>query len=231
MTEEKVTPLYEDGDVILVRKPIGLLSVPSPSEEIAVSSLLQKERGGAFPITPVNRLDRNVGGLMLLVKSAPAAAYYSAAVSNHASFVKEYLAVLEGSLSEKEGELRDLLFKDSAKNKTFVVTRMRKGVKAASLSYRVLEESEGLSLVLVRLHTGRTHQIRVQFASRSVPLYGDGKYGARGKDTPALYSHRISYSDRKGKPRCFEAFPKNEYPWSLFSCLRASLGEEKNSNE
>ncbi len=230
--EEKIVPLYEDADLVAVKKPVGLLSAPSPEEKNSVSFLLQEERGGDFPITPVNRLDRNVGGLMLLVKNRVAAAYYSAAVSAHEQFVKEYLAVLEGTLAEKEGELHDLLFKDSHKNKTFVVDRMRKGVKAASLSFRILKEREGLSLVLVRLHTGRTHQIRVQFASRKAPLYGDGKYGARGKDTPALYSHRISFLDRSGKPRAFVAYPPNQYPWSLFSCLQAAPnGEKGDGNE
>ena len=225
MIEERhIEALYEDGDILIIHKPVGLLSAPSRDEENSASFLLREKGKDGFPVTPVNRLDRNVGGLMMLVKNRAAAAYFSSAVARHEEFVKEYLAVLEGSPDEKEGTLTDLLFKDSAKNKTFVVKRMRKGVKEASLSYRVLEESEGLSLVLVRLHTGRTHQIRVQFASRRLPLYGDGKYGAKGKDTPALYSHRLSFLDRKGNRQTLAALPPLAYPWSLFSCLTEKKG-------
>ncbi|MBP3436866.1 MAG: RNA pseudouridine synthase [Clostridia bacterium] len=223
MTKNDIPILYDDKELLVVDKPIGLLSAPSQEDSLSVATLLDKEREGAFPITPVNRLDRNVGGVMVLVKTSFAAAYYSQAVSQHQTYIKEYLAVVEGSLAEKEGTLRDFLFKDSSKNKTFVVKKIRKGVKEAVLDYRVLQEAEEkgsvYSLVLVRLHTGRTHQIRVQFASRGHSLYGDGKYGGRGNDTLALYSFRVTFKDRKGNERRFEAHPPSRFPWTLFFVL------------
>ena len=115
---------------------------------------------------------------MVFAKTAPAAAKLSQAIAG-GTLQKEYLAVLERSPEQAEGELSDLLFHDRFKNKTYVVSKERKGVKKASLSYRVVAEADGLCLVHVRLHTGRTHQIRVQFASRRLPLLGDFRWAAR----------------------------------------------------
>ena len=115
---------------------------------------------------------------MVFAKTAPVAAKLSQAIAG-GTLQKEYLAVLGARPKDDSGELFDLLFHDRFKNKTYVVSKERKGVKKASLSYRVVAEADGLCLVHVRLHTGRTHQIRVQFASRGMPLVGDGKYGSR----------------------------------------------------
>ena len=121
---------------------------------------------------------------------------------------KEYLAVLTKRPEEDSGELHDLLFHDRFKNKTFVVSKERKGVKKAALSYRVLAESNGRCLVHVRLSTGRTHQIRVQFASRGCPIAGDGKYGGKGS-APLLWSYRLAFPDpRDGTMRIFEQRPE-----------------------
>ena len=130
---------------------------------------------------------------------------------------KIYLAVLRGVPEAPEAALEDLLFHDSRTNKTFVVDRPRKGVREAKLDYRVLAEAEGLSLVRVRLHTGRTHQIRAQFASRGLPLLGDIRYGSRADCTPALWAWRLRFRHPKtGSAVDVLCPPPDDYPWTLF---------------
>lgn len=187
--------LFEDNEIIVCVKPVGVLSQSGKAGEASMLTLLSEHTGG--DIYPIHRLDKNVGGVMVYAKSSRAAASLSKQVAEH-SFIKEYYAIVHGELEEKSVVLEDLLFKDSHKNKVFVVKRMRKGVKKAKLEYTVSAESqldgEAITLVHVRLHTGRTHQIRVQFASRKHPLLGDSRYGAKdGQKDIALWSHRISF--------------------------------------
>ena len=210
--------LYKDRDVIVCKKPAGVPSQPDPSGQESVLSALSAEYGN---VSLVHRLDTPTGGVMAFALSKKAAAGLSALVQNHTRFAKEYLAVLPCAPAEKEGELRDFLYHDKRVNKAFAVDGARKGSKAASLSYRVLEELEnGRALVLVRLHTGRTHQVRVQFASRGMPLLGDGKYGSREKcPYIALWAYRLSFPHPvNGKPVCEKALPPlATAPWSEFS--------------
>lgn len=167
--------LFEDADILVCIKPAGYLSENSESEH-SLPRTIAVER--ALPeLFTVHRLDREVSGVMVYAKNKSAAAKLSAQVADR-SFEKEYLAVIEGVPTEDEATLTDLLFKDSRKNKSFVVDRKRAGVKEASLSYKTLAKGDGRALVRVRLHTGRTHQIRVQFSSRKMPVLGDGKYGS-----------------------------------------------------
>ena len=142
----------------------------------------------------------------------------TAAVAEH-RVVKEYLAVLRGHPAEREAELTDLLFRDAAKNKSYVVKRMRKGVREAKLTYRVVDETEELTLVRVRLHTGRTHQIRVQFSSRGLPLLGDIRYGSKDpRCSPALWSYRLALTHPITGDRIdLTQPPPRQYPWDLFS--------------
>ena len=179
--------LFQDKALLVCLKPPGLLSQNGPGETLP--ELLERETGQA--VFPVHRLDRGVGGVMVYAKTSRAAAALSAAIQN-GSFQKEYLCIVRGRPREDSGVYKDLLIHDRARNKSFVVQRMRGGVKEASLEYRVLAEREGMSLVWVRLHTGRTHQIRVQFASRGTPLLGDGKYGG-GSGLIALWSYRLVF--------------------------------------
>ena len=170
--------LYTDKDIAVCVKPVGLDS------EAQVPGLLKEMLGGE--IFTVHRLDLNVGGVMVYARTKGAAAMLSRLIQE-GTLVKEYVAMVKGTPPE-DGDWEDLLFKDSRKNKVFVVKRQRAGVKKARLTYRCLRNGE-TSLVRIRLYTGRSHQIRVQFASRGYPLLGDHKYGARDAATaPMLFS-------------------------------------------
>lgn len=206
--------LYADAAVAVVVKPAGVLS--QGDAEDAMPALLQKQLGGT--IFPVHRLDQPTGGVMVYARTQDAAAKLSAQMQSEA-FGKEYLAVLDGTPEPTEGELHDLLFFDRQKGKSYAVRRKRAGVKDAQLTYRVLAQAEGLTLVRVRLYTGRTHQIRVQFSSRGWPLTGDGKYGSRNnRCAPALWSAELHFAHPvTGETLTFRSQPPEAYPWTLFS--------------
>ena len=146
--------------------------------------------------------------VMLVVSTTPFASILSGQVTDR-TMEKEYITVVEGNAAEKEGTMEDLLFFDRSKNKAFTVKKERRGVKKASLSYSVLSESDSLSLVRVKLHTGRTHQIRVQFASRKMPIVGDRRYGSkRESKIIALWSCCISFTHPlTGEKMRFEKAP------------------------
>ena len=210
--------LYADAAIAVVVKPAGTLS--QGDAENAMPVLLREQLGGE--IFPVHRLDQPAGGVMVYARTQAAAARLSAQMQSEA-FGKEYLAVLDGVPEPAAGELQDLLFFDRRKGKSYVVGRKRAGVKDARLSYCVLAQAERLTLVRVRLHTGRTHQIRVQFSSRGWPLTGDGKYGSRNnRCTLALWSAELRFAHPvTGEAMLFRSQPPESYPWSLFSpdCL------------
>ena len=188
--------LFHDNDLVVCIKSVGLDS------EHQVPAALKEALGGE--IFTIHRLDRNVGGVMAYARTKAAAAALSRAVQE-GSMVKEYVAMVHGTPPE-EGDWEDLLWKDNGKNKVFVVKRMRGGVKKARLEFHRLSDGE-TSLVRIRLHTGRSHQIRVQFSSRGFPLVGDHKYGSRDERTdPMLYSCKITFP-HKGKILSFESLP------------------------
>ncbi len=185
--------LYQNADLAVIVKPVGLDS------EKEVPQALQKALGGQC--FPIHRLDKNVGGVMVYARSKSAAAALSKAVQD-GSMVKEYVAKVHGNPPEN-GDWEDLLWKDSSKNKVFVVKRERGGVKKARLTFTRI----GYGLVHIRLYTGRSHQIRVQFASRGFPLVGDHKYGARDEaSAPMLFSCGIRFP-YQGKTLSFDASP------------------------
>ena len=189
--------LHWDTDIAVCVKPVGLDS------EHDVPAAIATELGGE--VFPIHRLDLNVGGVMVYARSKKAAAALSKAVQE-GTVVKEYVALVHGAPPE-EGDWQDLLWKDSTKNKVFVVKRERKGVKKARLEYRRLSEGEP-SLVRIRLHTGRSHQIRVQFASRGFPLVGDKKYGGKDEHSaPMLFSCCLTFP-HKGQTLRFEQLPE-----------------------
>ena len=202
--------LFQDKSLAVCLKPPGILSQDGPGA--ALPALLREQLKGE--IYPVHRLDREAGGVMVYARTSRAAGALSAAMSR-GEFRKEYLCIVRGRPEAEEGTYQDLLLHDKARNKSFVVRRMRGGVKEASLEYRVLAERDGLSLVRVQLHTGRTHQIRVQFASRRTPLLGDGKYGGGGGDM-ALWSCALSFPHPSGKAMAFQALPEGAV-WEAFA--------------
>ena len=188
--------LYQDDQILVALKPVG------PDSEHAFPQLLLEELGG--DIYPLHRLDANVGGVMVYARTKAAAAKFSKLIQE-GQLIKEYVALVHGTPPES-GDWQDLLWKDAKKNKVFVVKRERKGVKAARLEFTRLREGEA-SLVRIRLHTGRSHQIRVQFSSRGFPLVGDHKYGSRAKETaPMLFSCCLTFP-HKGNSMRFEALP------------------------
>ena len=188
--------LYADQQIVVFVKPVGLDSEKDVPEKLA--GLL----GGQ--VFPIHRLDQNVGGVMVCARTKTSAAWLSRQISEN-QMVKEYVAMVHGTPPE-QGDWQDLLFKDSRKNKVFVVDRKRNGVKTARLEFKCLIAGER-SLVLVRLHTGRSHQIRAQFSSRGYPLVGDHKYGSRAAETaPMLFSCRICFF-HQGEKRTFTALP------------------------
>ncbi len=188
--------LYSDKNIAVCIKPVGLDS------EQEVPAALKEALGGE--IFPIHRLDKNVGGVMVFARNKPSAASLSKSVQE-GTMVKEYVALVHGTPPET-GDWEDLLWKDSKKNKVFTVKRMRGGVKKARLEFTRLTAGE-TSLVRIRLHTGRSHQIRVQFSSRGFPLVGDHKYGSRDNATaPMLFSCRISFP-YGGSIKTFEQLP------------------------
>ncbi len=181
--------LFEDKYLVIAQKPAGVPSQPDPSGREDMITLLKKECGGE--IFCVHRLDTATSGVMVYAKDSKTAGRLTASLSDEKS-IKQYLCVVYSD-DAKSGTMRDLLFHDKHKNKAYVVERMRAGVKEALLDYETIAKKEGLSLVMVTLHTGRTHQIRVQFASRKMPLVGDGKYGAKDNCSLALHCFHLAF--------------------------------------
>lgn len=202
--------IYVDADIVVCIKPARVLSTDEPG---GLPELL-RARLETEDIRTVHRLDRVVSGLMVLARNARAASELSRQVRDD-EFEKEYLAVVHGT-PEPEGTLRDLLGRDRARRMTYVADAPGKGIQEAVLDYHVVNAIEDLSRVRIRLHTGRTHQIRVQFASRGFPLVGERKYSTLEDPCEiALWSCKIGFTHpATGKRMIFEKEPPNVYPWS-----------------
>lgn len=212
---EPIHILFQDSALVVCVKPQGVLS--QEAGDRGMPGLL---RGSLHipEVFPVHRLDQAAGGVMVYALTEGAAADLSRAVQA-GQMEKTYLALMQGTPEPENGRLEDLLYHDQRRNKTYVVTRQRKGVKAARLSYRVLLSDGKISLVEVRLFTGRTHQIRVQFASRQHPLVGDGRYGGPKASALGLWSWRLAFPHpNTGKPMTFVCPPPETDLWnSAFS--------------
>ncbi len=207
--------LYRDRSVLVCVKPAGVLSTDEPG---GLPELLRQELGEEGPhLRTVHRLDRAVGGLMALACTAKAASELSRQV-REGDFGKEYLAVVHGQTPAEES-LRDLLWRDKARKMTFVVPQPGKNVQEALLDYRTLAREGEMSAVRIRLHTGRTHQIRCQFASHGYPLAGERKYDTREDPWPlALWSAALGFiHPATGERMEFRLPPPETEPWSLFS--------------
>jgi 23S rRNA pseudouridine1911/1915/1917 synthase len=203
--------IYQDRDIVVCIKPARVLSTDEPG---GLPELLRQELG-TQDFRTVHRLDRVVSGLMVVARNAAAASELSRQIRED-TFEKEYLAVIHGKPDMEEGRLCDLLLRDKARKMTFVVAEPGKDVQPAALTYRVLGSNGTLSRVRIKLETGRTHQIRVQFSSRGLPLVGERKYSEL--DDPceiALWSYRLGFTHPKtGEKMEFTHEPPREYPWT-----------------
>ena len=211
---DKPDILYMDKDIIVCLKPPKVLSTDEPG---GLPELLRREIGDdGADIRTVHRLDRATSGLMLLARNPAAASELSRQIREE-GIGKEYLAVVHGDCPDR-GSMRDLMYRDKARKMSFVTDKPGKGVQEALLDYETLGQKEGISLVAVRLHTGRTHQIRCQFASRGLPLVGERKYCQPQDDCPlALFSHRLSFiHPGSGEAMSFVKEPPESYPWNLW---------------
>ncbi len=206
--------LYQDQDILVCIKPPRVLSTDEPG---GMPELVRQALGDeSADVRTVHRLDRVVSGLMVLARNARAASELSRQIRED-GFAKEYLAVIHGHPEASEGTLTDLLWRDKQARMTRVVSIPVKGVQEAILHYRVLGQTEALSRVHIRLVTGRTHQIRVQFSSREMPLVGERKYAVLEDQCEiALWSHRLAFTHPStGQAMEFVMQPPDIYPWSI----------------
>ena len=218
--------LYSDKHLVVCIKPSGVLSAKDSSGKQNMQDMLCETLGVSETFV-VHRLDREVSGVMVYAKTRESARSLSTLVAER-KFYKEYLAVIEGRPEKDADTLVDLLFRDSRKNKTYAVDRKRAGVKEASLEYSLVDSKGESSLVRIILHTGRTHQIRVQFASRGHSVVGDRKYGSRTKSAGiALCSHKIEFiHPATGERVSFSYLPTNAPLWNEYSDILKKHGAD-----
>lgn len=214
--------LYEDNHLLLVEKPVNMPVQKDQSNDEDFLSYLKQDikvryqKPGNVYLGLVHRLDRPVGGAMVFAKTSKAASRLSNVIRKN-ELTKTYLAVVRG-VPEKTGEFVDFLWKDRSKNIVKVSSKNNKEAKKAMLDYQLLASDKGLSLVKINLHTGRPHQIRVQFASRDLPLYGDQKYGSKVNkpgEQIALWSHELKFVHPVQKEELgVFSYPPRTYPWT-----------------
>ncbi|SHG83581.1 RluA family pseudouridine synthase [Ornithinibacillus halophilus] len=217
--------LYEDNHLLFVEKPVNIPVQEDRSQDQDLLSYLKEDlkvryqKPGNVYLALIHRLDRPVGGVMVFSKTSKAASRLSDAMRRK-SVDKRYLAVIRGNPSKKHGVLEDYLVKDRKKNKVYTTEPHQKNAKKAVLEYDVIGQKENMSLVSIKLITGRPHQIRVQFASRNLPLYGDQKYGKKVNEPGqqiALWSQSLEVEHPTKKEEIkVQSTPPNKYPWNLF---------------
>jgi 23S rRNA pseudouridine1911/1915/1917 synthase len=231
----KINIIYEDNHVLVVEKPPNLLTQSDSTGDGDMLTMLREDlklrhnKPGNVFLGLVHRLDRPVGGVMVFAKTSKAASRLSEQI-RLGEFGKSYMAVMHGAAVQSSGTLVDYLIKDETTNTVRITSNAAEG-KKASLYYEVMDSKEGLSLVHVKLHTGRSHQIRVQFAAMGHPLYGDQKYGA-ALNKPgmqlALWSVEVGFTHPTLKK--YEAFtttPPKAYPWNIFQLATDKMFVEK----
>ncbi len=227
---DELTILHEDNHIIVVMKPQGL---PSCGDESGDDNMLDQVRRyvkekynkpGNVYIGLIHRLDRPTGGIMVFAKTSKAASRLAEQMRS-GDFEKKYLAVLVGVPKEAQGTLINYLKKNPVNNMVYICTQTTDGAKLASLDYKVLEEKGGYCLAEIKLHTGRTHQIRVQMAGISHPVYGDMRYGGESakKGNLALWAYSLSFTHpvTKERLRFLLEPPAENIPWKNFDLAKA----------
>jgi len=225
LKSKEIKIIYEDNHIIVVEKPVNIPVQEDESGDVDMLTLLKENikkrynKPGNVFLGLVHRLDRPVGGVMIFAKTSKAASRLSEQVRNR-NLKKTYCAIVHGKPEKSSGTLQDYLVKDSKTNIVKIVNKDLDGAKEAILDYILIETKEGLSLVKVNLHTGRSHQIRVQFAGIGHPIYGDQKYGSQvnkpGQQI-ALWSNEIRFTHPVSKEELvFSSFPPHLKPWNLF---------------
>lgn len=221
--------VYEDNHIIVVRKPANVLTQGDSTNDISMLEIIKdyikikyKKEGNVF-LGLLHRLDRPVSGIMVFARTSKGASRISDQIRRKV-FKKTYYAVLLGNLKENKGDLKDYLYKNKKENKVYVVDKNHKEAKLAELSYEVIERKENMTLVKIDLKTGRAHQIRVQFASKGYPLYGDKRYAKnlnKNNNQIALFSNKIEFEHPTKKEKLeFCIKPNKIYPWNLFDYLK-----------
>ncbi len=216
--------LYEDSSIIVCIKPAGIPSEGEGSNALPriISLQLGEKNYENTDIFPVHRLDKETEGVMVLARTKAAAAALCKSIQEH-KLCKIYLACVDGIPDMDEALLEDFLYFDRRACKSFVTSRERKGVKRASLEYKILASRDNISLLRIQLHTGRTHQIRVQLSSRGLPLVGDRRYGASRSECShiALLAYSLSFPHPKTKEiLTFKAESPKRAPWSNFTDIK-----------
>lgn len=225
----KISILYEDNHLLLVEKPVNVPVQEDSSRDLDLLTLLKNDikvryqKPGNVYLGLVHRLDRPVGGAMVFAKTSKAASRLSDMIRKNV-IERKYIAVVHGTPNKKKGQLVNYLHKDQEKNKVSVVASNHPNGKKAVLDFEVLESKEGLSLLSVKLQTGRPHQIRVQLSTMGNPIVGDQKYGKRLNEKGqqiALWAHSIALEHPVRKePIQVHSFPPNRYPWDLWKEIR-----------
>ena len=229
---EKLNVLYEDNHVIVIEKPVNIPSQADKTEDLDMLSIVKDylknkyQKPGEVYLGLVHRLDRPVGGVMVFAKTSKAAARLSEQVRTK-QFEKQYLVVIDGKMDKEKDSLQDYLLKNERKNISRVVKEGTKNAKLASLDYEVLKYTQeiNLSVLKVNLHTGRHHQIRVQFASRGHSLYADQKYGNRGRGKQiALWAYKLSFYHPISKQKLtFQVLPKITGTWKIIEDIQEEI--------
>ena len=221
---QKLEVLFEDNHIIVVKKEPNIPSQADKTEDLDMLTIIKaylKEKynkPGNVYLGLVHRLDRPVGGVMVFAKTSKSASRLSDQIREKV-FKKKYLAVVDGQFENKKGVMEDYLYKDERNNMSRVVNKDKKNAKFSKLDYEVLayNEVKNLSLVKVNLHTGRHHQIRVQLANSGHSIFGDPKYGTRGKNKQiALWAYELTIKHPITKEEMtFRCLPESNGTWCI----------------
>lgn len=223
MNEKGLQVLYEDNHIIVVLKPAGILSQEDVTKDMDMLTIIKQylkdkyQKSGNVYLGLVHRLDRMTSGVMVFAKTSKAASRLFDSINKNL-FHKKYYAILANNYLAKEGHLVDYLSKDESTGITYIDSTG----KEADLNYQIIEEKNNLALADITLNTGRHHQIRVQLSSRNHSIYGDQKYGNRGRGKQiALWAYELSFSHPITKEQMnFKSIPQMNGTWKILEDIQ-----------